>query len=227
MSKFRAWSVLIALTVVGGSSCGPHVVYQHLTDSELLQQSPIIVVGRIEKLEKFWKEQKHQGTWQGRPLYWFHVNVRIAVENTLRGDVKAPSLEYTYWLPQLPTVGEWNSLMDGARYVHFLRRDGTHLRALVDFWPSAIRVTTGRHSALTQTGGLPQTIAQLLFQPGEDFDAARFNILLASRDSFRLVGESGTTALLEELARNSNSQIRAEACEELKSQWPAKHFCSE
>lgn len=134
---------LLALSLSSGCACGPRVLFKHLADNELVAQSPIIVVGRVESQEIFWNERRRQGSVNELPLFWYHVDVRVAVENVLRGDLIESPVAYTYWLPATAKTGEWNSLLQGARYVHFLRRDGSGLRAVVDFYRSTIRVTTG------------------------------------------------------------------------------------
>jgi hypothetical protein len=214
MGRFRVLQLLPGLFVIASCSRGPRILDRHLTDNELVEQAPIIVVGRIEKLEWLLNERQRHGAESGpdvsrRPLYWHRVNVRMTVENVLRGDLMGSSVEYVYWLPLSAKVGEWNSLMERARYVHFLRREGPQLRAFVDFWPSAIRVTTGRHQSIPQAGGLQQRIARMLLEPGEDFDVTRFNIVYALRDGGRLVGWSAALAL----ARTGDPRIRLQACE--------------
>jgi hypothetical protein len=223
----RRFHVAAFLPAIFLCSCAPHIVYQHLTDKELVEQSPIIVVGRIEKKEMFWKKLVRQGSESGHPLFWFPVKVRVDVENVVRGDLRARLVEYTYWLPRGSTVGEWNSLQEGGRYVHFLRREGSQLRSVVDFWLSAIRVTTGRHRLLNATHGLPQTIAELLLSPGEDFSVDRFQLSNGAVHATRLIGGAATCPLLEALAGNSDARIRAEACEELRAWSFASSRCSE
>jgi hypothetical protein len=225
--RYHAPKLLFALFLFSACSRAPHMVYRHLTNEELAEQSPIIVIGRIENQETFWNERIRQGSENGLPLFWYHVNVKVAVENVLRGDPGATPVTYTYWLPVGAKVGEWNSLRDGARYVHFLRRDDDQLRSVVDFWPSAIRVTTGRHPLLSQAEGLPQTIAQLLLSPGDDFVVDSFDISLGVKHAWGLIGHSAALSLVENLSRNSNASVRAQACEELRAAGVANSRCGE
>lgn len=226
MRQLRVATLLPAVFLCSCSRA-PHIVYRHLTDRELVEQSPIIVVGRIEKKEMVWKKLVRQGSENGHPLFWFPVNVRIDVENVVRGDLGPSLVEYTYWLPSGPAVGEWNSPMEGGRYVHFLRREGNQLRSVVDFWPSTIHVTTGRHRSLNATHGPAQAIAELLLSPGEDFTIDRFNPSNGATHAMRLIGKAATFPLVEALAGNSDPRIRAEACEELRTFGFASSRCSE
>ena len=226
MERFRILHLLLGMILfVVGCSRGSRIIDRHLKDTELVEEARIIAVGRVEKVEWLLNERQRHGLEFGlpgtRPLYWYRVNVHMTVENVLRGDLKGSSADYIYWLPFSGKVGEWNSLMEGARYVHFLRRDGHQLRAVVDFWPSAIRVTTGRHRSIPQTGELRRTIARILFEPGEDFDIARFQIIRALQDGERLVGYPAALSL----ARTSDPRIRMEACEELQGNPEAKTVC--
>lgn len=216
MRRNQAANLLFALFLFSGCSRGPQIVYRRLGDKELVDQSPIIVVGRVEKMETFGKERIRQGSENGLPLFWYRVNVKVDVENILRGDPGASPVNYTYWLPVGSKVGQWNSLWDGARYVHFLRRDHNQLRSVVDFWPSAIRVTTGRHRSLSQTEGLPQTIAQLLLTPGDDFVIDRFNLAHGLTHASHLIDTSGFRPLVENLARNGDAAVRDEALQALR-----------
>ena len=223
MKRFLVSQMLLAFLMFGGCSHGPRVAYGHLTYSELIEQSPIVVVGLVEHKETYWKERKRQGSENGLPIFWYHVEVRIEVENMLRGDLSASPVDYTYWVPAGAKSGEWNSPREGARYVHFLRREGAELRSVVDFWPSSIRVTTGRHGTLDQAGGLPQAIARLLLQPGEDFDAERFDIIQALGHASLLVGEPAALALVQ----RSDPRIRTQACEVFKGRPEADRLCGE
>jgi len=110
----------------GGCSHGPRVAYGHLTYSELIEQSPIVVVGLVEHKETYWKERKRQGSENGLPIFWYHVEVRIEVENMLRGDLSASPVDYTYWVRPVQRL-ESGTAPGGARYVHFLRREGAEL----------------------------------------------------------------------------------------------------
>lgn len=216
------WFCAPALGLLFLPGCSPRIRDYHLEDRELVEQAPIIVVGRVERREMFMKESRRHGTQDtvegGRvPLYWFHVRVVTTMENVLRGDVAGPAIEYIYWLPAAPVVGHWNSLIEGARYVHFLRRDGNQLRALVDFWPSAIRVTSGRHYSVPQGSGVPNAIARLLLEPGQDFVAHRFDISEGAGYSIELAGLKPTLVMVEALAHNPDTDIRAEACEVLRA----------
>jgi hypothetical protein len=216
MRQLGLSQIVLAVILSSGCSRSPHIVYRHLTDSELVEESPIIVVGRIDHLDTAWKERRLDGRENGMPLFWYHVTARITVENVLRGDLSTSPIEYIYWLPAAAKVGRWNALWEGARYVHFLRRDGARLRSVVDFWPSAIRVTSGRHRFLRQTGGLRQTIARLMLDPGEDIDVARFNLVHAVGHAEALAGLPATVSLLEALIENSDVRIRTQACEMLR-----------
>jgi len=111
--------------------------------------------------------------------------------------------------------------MEGARYVHFLRRDGAELRAVTDFWPSAIRVTTGRHPVVSESGTLDEKVTRLLWLPGVDFDITRFNGGLALRDGVRLIGWSSTLSL----ARDGDPRIRLQACDLLRGNPEANTVC--
>jgi len=135
-----------------------------------------MLIGRVQTLKWFTQDRVRYGQENGTALCWFHVEVQVAVESVLRGDVNTPSITYSYWIGNRGTVGEWNSLMEGARYVHFLRRVHGGLRALVDFWPSAIRVTTGHHATIPKSSDMPEVIARLVLEPGEDFDPRRLDI---------------------------------------------------
>ncbi len=210
-------------------SRGPLISDRNLSDKELIEQSQIVAVGTVEEI-KWDLSNRHRhcvesafdgNRFRDRPLYWFPVNVHITVENILRGDLKGSSADYTYWLPSGPVAGEWNSLMEGARYVHFLRRDGVGLRAVTDFWPSAIRVTTGRHLLASQSGNLKETITRLLWQPGVDFDITRFEVWLALRDGVRLNGWPSTLSL----ARDGDPRIRLQACDFLRGSPEAETVC--
>ena len=225
MKNFR--KLFLGVFAFAVCSCGPRIVDRHLTDSELVEQTPIIVVGRIEKLDWSSNERRRHGSETGpgvsRPLYWHPIHVRMTLENVFRGNLKGPSVEYVYWLPLSGMAGEWNSLLEGARYVHFLRRDGPQLRAVVDFWPSTIRVTTGRHQSMPQTGGLQERIARMLLDPGDDFEITRFQINRALVDCQRLVGWPAALAL----AKTGNPIIRLQACELLRWNPEAKGLCEE
>ncbi len=209
---------MLTLFLFCSCSRAPHIVYRHLTDKELVEQSPIIVVGRIEKKETIWEERVQHGSENGVPLFWFHVNVTVATENVLRGGLKASRLEYSYWLPAAGAIGEWNSPLEGGRYVHFLRRDGNQLRSVVDFYLSTIPVTTGRHRSFSQTEGLPQTIARLLLSPGDDFAVEHFKIRSGVSHAWALIGPTATVPLVEALGGNGNPKVRALACEELRAE---------
>jgi hypothetical protein len=212
---------LLIATFSWSCSRRPQIRNEYLTDPQLAQQSPVIVVGRIEKLERLWHDTQRHGYLEGpadrQPLYWFRVNVDVGAENVLRGDLAAQPIEYNYWLPENAMTGEWNSLIEGARYVHFLRRDGNRLRAVVDMWPAAILVTSGRHASVKATGTMPDRIAWLLFEPGERFDLRYFQLDRAALVASRLVGDSAMLALLEKAAASSDAEIRLEACEELRA----------
>jgi hypothetical protein len=227
MRSYHAPPFLFVLFVFTACSRAPRIVFEHLTDKELVQQSPIIVIGRIEKLETFLNDRTRHGSANGHPLDWYRVDATINVENVLRGDPGGSSVKYTYWLPGAPNSGEWNSLGDGARYIHFLRRDRKQLRSVVDFWPSAIRVTSGRHQSLNQAQGLPQTIAQLLLSPGDDFVTERFDISLGFQHARALIGDPAALSLVEKLTRDSDARIRAEACEQLRGADGLEHRCGQ
>ena len=109
-------SFVVALLAFSFTACSerPHIRYQRLSDTELLEQPPIILAGRIDKREIFWDERVWQGDENGQPLYWFHVNIRVNVENILRGNVSEPVVEYTYWIPVGSKTGEWNNPIEGA-----------------------------------------------------------------------------------------------------------------
>jgi hypothetical protein len=213
MSRPGIGLVLLGLSFLDGCSRGPDIQYRHLSDSELVQQSPIVVVGPVNRQEMFSNERKRYGVENGRPLSWHPVNVRITVESVLRGELSSPTVEYTYWIPDGPKVGEWNHPADGLRYVHFLRRAGGRLRAVVDFWPSSIQLTTGRHRPTPETNGVAQTIAQWLLMPGDEFALDRFNPDVGYAHAWALAGRPAANVLIEKLALNSDPQIRKAACE--------------
>lgn len=210
--------VLTAVFLIGCSP-GGDIDYRHLSDAELVAQSPAIFVGKVDSLKTFPQERVAHGSENGTTLFWFHREVRISIENVLRGDVMSPSLTYTYWIPNRGTTGEWNSFVEGARYVHFLRRSRAGWRALVDFWPSAIRVTTGHHGA-TSGADLTETIARLLLEPGDDFDPDRFHALRALSDAERLVGFQRAV----DIAMKSD-RIRLQVCQFLRQEPGTARSC--
>jgi hypothetical protein len=214
MERFRLWQLAMVLCSLSGCSRGLGIVDRRLTDMELVRQSPIIVVGRIQKVHVFWEERKRFGSYDGGPLYWFHVSVWITVESVLKGDLRSGPAEYVFWRPSAPVAGEWNTLSEGAagsRRVHFLRRHGDQLRAVVDLYRSWIRVTTGRHLAVNQAADLSHTIAGLLLEPGEDFDIQHFDLSSAFADASQLIGEPEAV----ELATAGDPRIKKQACEML------------
>jgi hypothetical protein len=213
MRSFRALIGATVLTLACGDN--PHIEYKRLLDSELVQQAPIIVIGRISKREIFWRERVRHGRENGEALYWYHVTVRVAVENVLRGDVEGSPIEYTYWIPVGAKVGQWNHPLDGIRYFHFLRREGTQLRSIVDFWPSTIHVSSGRHRWVNESEPLPARIAHLLLIPGDDnFVPERYNLVEAYDYASRLAQREALVTL-QELADSRDDPVRQRACEVL------------
>lgn len=151
----------------------------------------------------------------GTAVDWFRVAVRTTVETVLKGELNQPTLDYEYWMPALGTVGEWNSLQEGARYVQFLRRDRLgHWHAVVDFWPASIHVTTGRHPRTTDP--VPLAIAKQLLLPGDGFDPAKFDLMIAIPKASQLIGKAPVLAMVETLAAHPDPRVRSNACFELR-----------
>lgn len=212
----------VALLLLAGSltvACKvePGIEYRHLPDEELVQQSPVIVLGTVDRLAPFWHERVPHGSENGEPLHWFHVEVQVRIENVLKGEVSEPSLNYAYWLPVGAKVGQWNSPGEGGRYIHFLRRRGRQFRSVVDFWPSSFRVTTGRHRGVPPGNGLPQQIAQLLLIPRDGFASDHFDLPSAYVHGRGLIGWSPTLALVQPFANSSDPGIRKTACDVLNN----------
>jgi hypothetical protein len=205
----------VALLAFGLTACSerPHIRYQRLSDTELLEQSPIILVGRIDKRETFSDERVRQGDENGQPLYWFHVNIRANVENILRGNVSDPVVEYTYGIPVGSKTGEWNNPIEGSRYIHFLRREGSGLRAVVDFWKSTIHLTTGLHRSVPGGERLAKTIAYLLLVPGDEFIPEQFNPLEGYVHASGLIGDPSAFELVTKLVQHDDKLVRAGACQ--------------
>jgi hypothetical protein len=156
MKRFLVSQMLLAFLMFGGCSHGPRVAYGHLTYSELIEQSPIVVVGLVEHKETYWKERKRQGSENGLPIFWYHVEVRIEVENMLRGDLSASPVDYTYWVPAGAKAGEWNSPPGGGSLRPFLAagrcRTSVSRRFLAIFnpcddWPTRHTRSGGRAAA--------------------------------------------------------------------------------
>jgi hypothetical protein len=221
MKKTVTFLSALAVASLGGCSRGRDIDFRHLTDAELVRQSPVILVGKVQKLQWFTHERVRHGEENGIALYWFPIDVGVSVENVLRGGVNTSSVTYTYWIGDRGTSGEWNSLMEGARYVHFLRRVHGEFRALVDFWPSAIRVTTGHHATISNNPDMRERIARLVLEPGDDFDPQRFNGPRALRDGERLVGLQAAV----ELAKKSDL-IRPQVCEYLRTDPDSAALCT-
>ena len=157
-----------------------------------------------------------RGQENGQTLQWYPVRVRTSVENVIRGDVNTSTVEYSYWLSVGTKVGEWNHALEGSRYIYFLRRDREGLRSVVDFWPSAIRVTTGRHTSLPKDAALSEAIARILLLPGEFFDPREYNLSDGISKSTQLIGEGASLKLVKTLVENDNPDVRKAACFELK-----------
>ena len=216
MTHPRVALLFFVTAVMGGCRIGPGIEYRHLTDAELVQQSPIIVLGTLDRLETFWEERVRYGSENGSPMDWFHVQVHVQIESVLKGDVSTSALDYSYWIPVGPKVGEWNNPREGGRYIHFLRRHGRRFRSVVDFWPSTLRVTTGRHWALPQDNRLPEQIAHLLLIPGDGFLADHFDLTSAYVHARGLVGLSATLAMVQPFAKDPNPYVRKAACDMLR-----------
>lgn len=98
-------------------------------------------------------------------------------------------------LPLSAKTGEWNSVIEQARYVHFLRHDGVELAGRHRLSAAGYSRYQPAASVRLPTGNMDETISRMLWQPGVDFDIARFNGGLALEDSIRLVGWPGTLSL--------------------------------
>jgi hypothetical protein len=110
-------------------------------------EAPLIVAGRISDVQ-YDSRSSAVGAY-GTPLYKVHL--RIEVEETLKGDVRAPGLQVMGFVMRSPgpraRKGELFAadFWVGQRKLFFLRRQGELYRLARDNYDYSIRLRTGRH----------------------------------------------------------------------------------
>jgi hypothetical protein len=187
---------------------------------DMIRNAPIIVIGKVLSED-----------WVG-PLVdqqWRLFEVRVAVENLIRGNLNDSFLTFYFYSSWGAAVANSNTLHVRGRYVLFLMRDQGVLRAVEDQRRTSIQVPSGRHRSLPLTSDRPLTerIGVLLMTPGEEFRPSYFGagLLLAAPFAQQHLGRWRTVKILKGLLASPYRAVRIGACEELTRRFFGQDDC--
>jgi hypothetical protein len=229
----RAFVLLAVAAAVSVTSCRtkPEVSVRAtsaLSYRELIDKSPIIVVGKVAAVKVVGSEVRTTDEHR-YPLRLQRVTIQA--ENVLKGEVRSGEMVfYRYgWSPDEPMVGPWGILVPGQRNVFFLDRGDGALRSTVDLYPSHIEVRSGEHAGYTPraTQTLGESIAELLLTPAADAGPEAFSqaLQIASAVSIELIGYDGTLRLMKPLLASDEPLLKRRACSVMKERFPGQVQC--
>ena len=207
--------VSLAASEVGSQTIAfklPLILRNTSSVDDMIREAPIIVIGKVVS--------EH---WTG-PLmnqHWQRMEVKVAVENVIRGDVNDDSILTFYFnfyaFATIRSNANW--LYVDGRYVLFLMKDRGVLRAVEDERQTNIGVPSGRHRDLPLSSERPlaERIGVLLLTPGEDINPPSFSngLLHAEPYTRQHLGRWRTAKMLRVLLASPYRAVRVGACEEL------------
>ena len=142
------------------------------------------------------------------------VEVRLKIEETIRGTAPKQELSVLVWTarnpPYPPGVGVW----PGQRAIHYLVQDGLHLRYATDIFRSSTYVgdvrTVGRSAGESDAA----RAADFLLSPPVNAGSESFALSLSTKvgQSLFLIGFQETWPRLEALRRDPDPAVSISAC---------------
>jgi len=218
--RYRELLIVAALNLAGG--CGPtmkeyrprHPPFQFLTES------PAILVGFIEAVDKAgWT---HSSRYDDQPVQL--CRIRVKVENVLQGQVTSNEVNIYCYLMRGSATGLPRMYFDpGDRYIFYLRRELGEWRTACDVYEYCVdRVLTGRHPAFKRNPNRPisDDILEILFTRGESVsDGVMVDAVAGYRNDgsrWRNQRAEAYSKLLQRMAKVETAPVRAEACDQLK-----------
>ena len=227
-------ALLAVAVAVSAASCQhspklPVRAVSSLSYRELIDRSPIVVVGRVAGVKVVGPEVRSSDE-QKYPLRLQRITIQV--ENVLKGPAQTGEIAfYRYgWSPDQPMTGPWGIVVPGERDVFFLKTGDGVLRTTVDLYPSHIEVLSGRHVDYKPRPGqsIEESIAEILLTPAEDVrpDAFSQGLRTASAIGIELLGQSGTLRIMKPLLESKESVLRQQACSVMLERFPGQVQCS-
>src|SRR5579872_4840103 len=117
-----------------------------MTTDQMLRASTHLFIGVIEKHEI---QNKYLFRVSGEDSeHWRVIDMRVHVENVLRGAETRPVIDIYEVFPTGVLMGDWNDTQNGRRYLFPVRLENGRYHVVRDHWRSIFPVYSGRHARL-------------------------------------------------------------------------------
>lgn len=191
-----------------------------LKERQLLEKATTVIVGKT--MEAQWETARLRINWSRQPGVSSVrlVQIRLSVEQVIRGTANDSQLTAYYWAPEVFSNGSSLHMPErGQRAVHYLVAEQGVLRYVTDLVRSTTPVFTGAHNQPPNAigAGAEAKIAAILLTPGGGMNVGEFtrNLSTTAADSLQLVGFIGTLPLLKALGKSSVWDVKWAACVQL------------
>lgn len=180
---------------------------------QILSRSTHLFIGVIEKHE-------FPSPWVFRvdgknPAEWRVVDIRVRVENVLRGSETRPVIDIYEAFPTGGLSGDWNATQVAHRYLFPVRLEDGRYHLTRDLWRSVYPVYSGRHTILPLEDSAPfwERFALLEWWVGPDRSPGFGQTM--HTDPGVALGRWRMAKILRGLLRHPEKDVRLAACADL------------
>ena len=182
-----------------------------LTPRQLIDESSLIVVGTIAKIEIV-GPVRTSGTLRFK-TWKVDVDPGLVIQGELNTNGHFSYLLNNY-APEMVQNGDFDWIKKGELRIFFLRTEGGVLRATADVHKATLPLARPTATLPNNNELTAKKISRLLLTPGSGANGASFvaSLSQATSNSLRVAGYAFTASLLKPLLINGDPSVRKEAC---------------